>query len=98
MGEEAERKIYLPYNESDELKVLEREIPGDLANAESVQFRYAARDIMCIEMLELESLDGAIHFNIIQVCTLLRKRREILKLAKNTQKLLVINRMSWKIE
>ena len=98
MGEEAERKIYLPYNESDELKVLEREIPGDLANAESVQFRYAARDIMCIEMLELESLDGAIHFNIIQVCTLLRKRREILKLAKNTQKLLVINRMSCKIE
>ena len=73
IGEENERKVYLPYNEDNEWTVLETVMPGNLSTAATVGFRYDDRDIMCIEMLELESLDGSLHFDIIQVCNIFRK-------------------------
>ena len=66
IGDEAERKIYLPYNDNSQWRILEREIPGSLETAEVVSFRYDANDIMCIEMLELSNLNGSLHFNINQ--------------------------------
>ena len=67
LGEEVERKIYLPYHDQLVWNVLEAEMPGNLTSAETVKFRYDDRDIMCIEMLELETLEGNLHFDIIQV-------------------------------
>ena len=40
---------------------------GSLEATSMVQFRYYVQDILCIEKLELESMDKSMHFKIIQV-------------------------------
>lgn len=67
MGEEVERQVDLPYYSKLEWNVLEAELPGNLTAAETVTLRYDDLDILCIEMLELESLDRTLHLDIIQV-------------------------------
>ena len=62
-----ERRINLPYNVETTLQTLETTLPGNLAVTDGVTLRYNTRDIMCLEMLELESIDKSIHYDIIQV-------------------------------
>ena len=64
---EIDRRVPLAYNVETTLQVLETTLPGDLAAAEEVKLRYNTRDVMCLEMLELESLDKSLHYDIIQV-------------------------------
>lgn len=48
-------------------KIFEKIFPGDLAGAQTVQLQYKAYNILCLERLELETLDGSKHFKILQV-------------------------------
>lgn len=57
--------IDLKYYQGKKVQEMSGELEGDLDNAEKISFRYAAKDIMCIEQLELVSASG-MNISIIQ--------------------------------
>ena len=61
-----EIKVDLPYDVEAPLGVIEGVMKGTLETAHSVTFRYKQRDIMCLEMLELETLDRQTNIKVIQ--------------------------------
>ena len=61
----AQMEIDLPYNEQRS-DIFDGAVMGDLDSTSLVTFEYTSRDIMCLEMLQLQSAQGKI-FNIIQV-------------------------------
>ena len=42
------------------------EIRGNLSTTESVRFRYAQQDIMCLEMLQLQDFTKTAEFDLLQ--------------------------------
>ena len=57
----------MPYDDNTlSLQTHEAVLSGDLESTNMVQFQYRIRDVMCIEKLVLESMDGSMKFNIIQ--------------------------------
>jgi hypothetical protein len=69
IDDEEEIKIWLKVNQiSVGWIVLETDpLPGDLETAKKVKFRYTHRDILCLELLELQTIDRSKTFDIIQV-------------------------------
>ena len=70
LDDDRERRIELPYDVEvgrDGNPWIEGVLPGDLDNAVKVTFEYKTRDIMCLEALELETIDGSKKYKIIQV-------------------------------
>ena len=47
--------------------VMSIELNGALSTASKVKFSYRDRDILCMEMLQLESMDKTTSYNVIQV-------------------------------
>ena len=68
MDDQPEQRIELPYDDASlQLQTHEAVMSGSLEATSMVQFQYYVQDILCIEKLELETLDQSMHFNIIQV-------------------------------
>ena len=68
LDNQPEERIEMAYDDKLlPLQVHEGIMSGSLETTNMVQFQYYVRDVLCIEMLELESMDGSMHFNIIQV-------------------------------
>ena len=47
--------------------IMEEVLPGDLAAAETIELQCNSWDIVCLESLELETIDKSLHYQIIQV-------------------------------
>ena len=62
------RRIDLRYDrEADGNPVIEGVLKGNLRDADRIEFTYKTRDIMCLEMLEISTLDGKDTYKLIQV-------------------------------
>lgn len=62
------RRIDLRYDrEADGNPVIEGVLKGNLRDADRIEFTYKTRDIMCLEMLEISTLDGEETYKLIQV-------------------------------
>ena len=62
------RRIDLRYDrEADGNPVIEGVLKGNLRHADRIEFTYKTRDIMCLEMLEISTLDGKDTYKLIQV-------------------------------
>lgn len=70
----AEYNVKVPLLE-DSSEVMSIELKGALSTASKVKFTYRHKDIMCMEMLQLESLDKTTTFNLIQVTKLFYQTR-----------------------
>jgi len=57
----------LPYDDDKKWEILETVVEGNLETTERINFQYHDRDILCIEMLQLESIEENLKFDIIQV-------------------------------
>ena len=66
IGSGTEQTINLNYHVPS-WDIMEQVLPGDLATARMIELQYNAYDIVCLESLELETLDKSHHFEIIQV-------------------------------
>lgn len=66
IGAETEQKINLNLDKKS-WNILEEVLPGDLAVASTIELNYDSYDILCLETLEVETLDGSHHYKIIQV-------------------------------
>ena len=66
LDEGPENPIDLPYYDDAKWIIMETLMPGDLGSTSKIHLRYSDRDILCIEMLALESVDTLLHFDIIQ--------------------------------
>ena len=70
LDDDQEQRIELPYDTDvgrDGNPWIEGILSGDLENAVNVTFEYKMKDIMCLEALELETLDESKTYKIIQV-------------------------------
>ncbi len=67
LDESVWQPIDMAYDTETTLNVLQTTMNGDLVEAESVQFRYTDRDVLCLEMLILESMDKSVVYDIIEV-------------------------------
>ena len=61
-----ENNVQVPLNDETS-NVMSIELEGALSTASKVKFAYRYRNILCMEMLQLESLDKTKTFNVIQV-------------------------------
>ena len=66
IGNETAQTINLPINIKS-WNIMEEVLPGDLAAAQQIEVQFKRYDIVCLESLELETLDKSLHYQIIQV-------------------------------
>lgn len=50
--------------------VMSIELEGDFSTASMIKFEYSSIDILCMEMLQLESIDKTTSFDLIQVISI----------------------------
>ena len=66
IGNGTEQTINLNYHLAT-WDIMEEVLPGDLAAARQIELQYKGYNILCLESLELETLDKSLHYKIIQV-------------------------------
>lgn len=66
LDDEEEQLVDLKYYQGKKVQEMIAVMNGDLKAAENIRFRYASKDIMCIEQLELVDSENGHKMNIIQ--------------------------------
>ena len=66
VGTETEQTINVDYHLKS-WDILEQVLLGNLAAAQRIQLKYEDCDIVCLELLQLETHDKSLHYEIIQV-------------------------------